>query len=75
MTDKQSSTTDTTYNLISIVYHSLQAVDTYHTYLRDADENGDTELASLLQGAVDQQRELAARAKELLAQRLGQESA
>ena len=71
MSDRQS-TTDTTYNLISIVYHSLQAVDTFHTYLRDAEETGDTELTGLLQGAIDQNRDLAAKAKELLSQRLSQ---
>ena len=71
MSDQQS-TTDTTYNLVSVVYHALQAVDTYHAYLRDAEETGDTELTGLLQGAMDQQRELATKAKELLAQRLSQ---
>lgn len=73
MSDQQT-TTDTTYNLISVIYHSLQAVDTYHTYLRDAEENGDTELAGLLNGAMEHQRELAGKAKELLAQRLSQGS-
>ncbi len=74
MSDQQASTTDTTYNLISIVYHALQAVDTFHTYLRDAEETGDTELTGLLSGAIQQQRDLAAQAKELLAQRLSQSS-
>jgi maltooligosyltrehalose synthase len=71
MSDQQS-TTDTTYNLISVVYHALQSVDTYHTYMRDADENGDSELSNLLKSAIDQQRELSSKAKELLAQRLSQ---
>jgi rubrerythrin len=69
MTD-QTSTTDATYNLISVIYHALQAVDTYHTYLRDAEETGDTELTGLLSNAVEHQRDLASKAKELLAQRL-----
>jgi maltooligosyltrehalose synthase len=72
MTDQQQATPDTTYNLISVIYHSLQSVDTYHTYLRDADENGDTELGDLLRGAMEQQRVLSGKAKELLAQRLSQ---
>ncbi|MBA3377528.1 MAG: hypothetical protein H0T93_01460, partial [Chloroflexia bacterium] len=69
---QQASTTDTTYNLISVIYHALQAVDTFHTYLRDTEETGDTELTGLLQSAIQQQRDLAAQAKELLAQRLSQ---
>jgi hypothetical protein len=71
MCDHQS-TTDTTYNLISVTYHALQSVDTFHTYLRDAEETGDTEVTQLLTGAVQQQRDLAAQAKEILAQRLTQ---
>jgi rubrerythrin len=65
-------TTDTTYNLISIVYHALQAVDSYHIYARDAAESGDTELSGILETAISSQQELAAKAKELLSQRLGQ---
>jgi hypothetical protein len=68
----QQSTTDATYNLISVIYHALQSVDTFHTYLRDAEETGDTELTGLLSGAIQQQRDLATQAKELLAQRLSQ---
>lgn len=74
MNDQQASTTDTTYNLISVIYHSLQTVDTFHTYMRDADENGDAELSGLLNEAMNQQRDLAARAKQLLSQRLSQSS-
>ena len=74
MTDQQASTTDTTYNLISVIYHALQAVDTYHTYLRDADETGDSELSGMLQIAIEQQRDLSTKAKVLLSQRLGEGS-
>lgn len=69
---QQSATQDTTYNLISVIYHNLQAVDTYHTYARDAETEGDTELAGLLQEAIQQHQDLAGRAKELLTQRLSQ---
>jgi len=71
MSDQQS-TTDTTYNLISVIYHALQSVDTFHTYLRDGEETGDTELTQLLTGAIQQQLDLAAQAREILAQRLTQ---
>ncbi len=75
MSDQQKSATqDTTYNLISVIYHNLQAVDTYHDYARDAQTEGDTELAGLLQEAIQQHGDLAARAKDLLAQRLSQGS-
>ncbi len=63
---------DVTYNLISLTYHALQAADTYHMYLRDAEQAGDTELVQLVQQATEQQREIAGKAKSLLAQRLTQ---
>jgi hypothetical protein len=69
-TGSNTSTTDTTYNLISIVYHALQAVDTYHKYMQDATESGDSELSQILQTAVDAQQELANKAKDLLTGRL-----
>lgn len=72
VTDAKSSTTDTTYNLISITYHALQAVDSYHIYARDAAEMGDSELAAILETAIAAQKELAARSKELLTARLAE---
>lgn len=73
MSKQQSGiASDTTYNLISLTYHALQAADTYHMYRRDAEQAGDTELAQLVQQATDQQREIASQAKTLLAQRLAQ---
>ena len=71
---KSGTASDTTYNLVSIVYHALQAVDTYHGYRRDAEEAGDTELSGLLDQALTQQQELAQKARQLLSNRLSQES-
>jgi rubrerythrin len=68
----KSSTSDTTYNLISVTYHALQAVDSYHIYARDAAESGDTELAGILETAIEAQKQLATRAKELLTARLSE---
>ncbi len=74
MSDQQAATPDTTDNLISVSYHALQSVDTLHTCLRDAEETADTALAKLLTEAIQQQCDLAAQAKESLAQRLGASS-
>jgi rubrerythrin len=73
MTDaSKTATSDTTYNLISVTYHALQAVDTYHTYARDAAESGDTQLQGILETAIEAQKQLATRAKELLTARLSE---
>jgi hypothetical protein len=72
MATTTGTASDTTYNLISIAYHALQAVDTFHGYRRDAEEAGDSELSSLIDEALGQQQELARQARTLLAQRLTQ---
>jgi rubrerythrin len=68
--DNSAGTRDVTYNLISVVYHALQGADTYHTYVRDAETDGDEELAGFFREAEQQSEQLAARAKELLGQRM-----
>ena len=71
---KGTGTRDTTYNLISVIYHALQGAETYHTYHQDAESSGDREMASFFREAEQQNEQLAARAKEFLGQRLGQGS-
>jgi rubrerythrin len=67
---KPTGTRDVTYNLVSIIYHALQGAETYHTYIRDAQEDGDDELAKFFREAAEQNEQLASRAEKLLAQRL-----
>ena len=64
----QTGTRDSTYDIVSVLYHSLQGAETYQKYLDDA--GGDQELAGFFQEAIDQQRQLADRAKQLLGSRL-----
>jgi hypothetical protein len=73
--NQAGTASDTTFNLVSIVYHALQAVDTFHGYRRDAEEAGDSEVTGVLDQAISQQQELARQARQLLAQRLSQEGA
>lgn len=68
--DNSAGTRDVTYNLISVVYHALQGADTYHTYARDAETEGDEELAGFFREAEQQSEQLTARAKELLGKRM-----
>ena len=69
--EQAPGTRDTTYDLVSVIYHALQGAETYHTYVRDAETAGDAELATFFREAQQQQQHLAAQAKELLAPRLG----
>lgn len=66
MADTKTGTADRTYNLISVAYHSLQGAENCAKYEQDA--QGDE--AAFFKEAQQKQRELAERAKSLLAQQL-----
>ena len=63
---------DVTYNLVSNLYHSLQAAETCEQYVQDARESGDRELEEFFRDCQEQNRDLAERAKNLLGAKLGQ---
>ncbi|MGH9903762.1 MAG: hypothetical protein ACRD68_18290 [Pyrinomonadaceae bacterium] len=73
MPDSQGNTgtQDTTYNLISIIYHALQGAETYDMYIRDAEQSGDKELSQFFNDVKEENTRRAARAKELLGRHLG----
>ncbi len=67
-----TGTRDVLYNLVSIVYHSLQGAETIDMYINDARESGDDELAQFFSDVKQENTQRAARAKTLLARYLGQ---
>lgn len=67
----QSGTSDKNYNLVSVLYHTLTAKDTYKQYVSDAEQAGDNELAEFFRTVQQQQEELGEQAKKMLMQRLG----
>jgi hypothetical protein len=68
--DRTTGTRDEQYNVISVLYHALQGVDTCATYLQDAEHAGDQELAQFFREVQGTYRQLADRGKTLLRQRL-----
>ena len=74
-TKANTGTQNTTYNLLSVLYHALQGAETYEMYINDAEQNGDTELAQFFRDVRDQNVKRAERGKQLLAARLGQDQA
>jgi hypothetical protein len=74
-TKANTGTQDTTYNLLSIVYHALQGAETYEMYINDAEQTGDTELAQYFRDVRDHNVKRAERGKQLLAARLSQDQA
>lgn len=69
--EQMTGTRDVHYNLISILYHTLQGAETYAQYLKDAEQAGDQELMSFFREVQEEDRQRAERAKMLLRQRLG----
>jgi len=59
------------FNLVSVLYHSLQAAETYEMYIRDAEQLGDNELTQFLRQVQTEDRNRAQFAMQLLARRLG----
>ena len=74
-TKANTGTQDTTYNLLSIIYHALQGAETYEKYINDAEQQGDTELAQYFRDVRDQNVKRAEQGKHLLAARLDQDQA
>jgi hypothetical protein len=68
--EQVTGTTDTTYALVSVLYHALQGAETVVQYLQDAEAAGDQELVQFLREAQAWQRHLASQAQAVLHQRL-----
>ncbi|MFN8475596.1 MAG: hypothetical protein U0822_25670 [Anaerolineae bacterium] len=66
----QTGTRDTTYDLVSILYHALQGAETYGQYMQDAEGRGDKDVAQFFGQVQQEERQRADRAKQLLQQQL-----
>jgi rubrerythrin len=69
-----TGTHDVHYNLISVLYHTLQGAETSMQYVSDAEKSGDEEVARFFREVQEEDRRRAERAKALLGQRLSQAS-
>ncbi|HVF65683.1 MAG TPA: hypothetical protein VNE58_16975 [Casimicrobiaceae bacterium] len=80
LTGRQSETTsetgvrDSTYNLISVIYHALQGAETYKMYEEDVERTQDVELAQFFRQAHEQEKQRAQQGKQLLTQHLQRQS-
>lgn len=69
-----TGTRDVTYNLISVLYHSLQAAEICVRYEKDARDEGQSEIAEFFRSVIQDNRLLADEAKEFLKKRLAESS-
>lgn len=71
MNPGQSSTgvSNIYYNLASVMYHALNGARTYEQYARDAEQNGDNELAQFFRQVQQHDSQRAQMAMQLLVAR------
>jgi hypothetical protein len=72
---RDTGTSDRLYDVVSVLYHALQAAEAAGRYVGDAEARGDDELAQFFRDVIEEQRDCAERAKELLVARLGGDGA
>lgn len=61
-----TGTRDSTYDVVSILYHALQGAETYDRYCADAIDSSDYELAKFFREVQEEERRRADRAKAML---------
>jgi hypothetical protein len=68
---QQTGASDPTYDLVSVLYHALQGAEFALRAQDDARKAGDSELAALFEHVQSVEKDVAERARALLAERLG----
>ena len=73
MTEASRQPKDKNYNLISVLYHSSDNVESLKTYIQDAEQEGDQELVDFFGGILENNLKAAQSAKEMLVARIQNE--
>ena len=73
MTEASNQPKDKNYNLIAVLYHSSENVESLKTYIQDAEEEGDQELVEFFSAVLENNLTAAQRAKEMLVPRFQSE--
>jgi hypothetical protein len=73
--DGNPGSPDVTYDLVSAIYHALDSAEVCSAYLEDAQGvQSDEEVLAFYEDVIELNREIAARGKSILAQRLAAET-
>jgi hypothetical protein len=68
--ERATGTPNTVYNLSSVLFHALQGGESYDTYIEDAEREGDEELTDFFRRVREEDRDRAAEARLMLAERV-----
>ena len=67
--ERATGTPNTIYNLSSVLFHALEGGASYDTYIEDAEREGDEELTDFFRQMREEDRDRAAEARLLIAER------
>jgi hypothetical protein len=70
VTEASRQPKDKNYNLISVLYHSSENVESLKSYIEDAQQDGDQELVDFFNGVLENNLRAAQQAKEMLVPRV-----
>lgn len=70
---KSTGTDNVTYNVVSVLYHTLQEAETIDKYIRDAEATGDEDVIRFFRDLQEEDRRRGERGKALLRSLLGQQ--
>ncbi len=73
MTEQSGQPKDKNYNLISVLYHSSDNVESLKTYIQDAEQDDDQELVNFFNSILENNLKATQQPKELLVARLQNE--
>ncbi|GEM_PF-4464232 len=72
--EKMELVSDKHYDIVSVLFHAMQAAETLNQYIEDAEEQGDDELCDFFEEVQQEQNRLVTRAQQLLASRISRGS-
>ena len=73
MAEQSRQPKDKNYNLISVLYHSSDNIESLKTYIQDAEQDDDQELVNFFNGILENNLKATQQAKEMLVSRLQNE--
>jgi rubrerythrin len=68
--ERATNTSNAYFDLVSVLYHSLEGARTYAIYVRDAQNSGDQELAQFFSQRQQEETNCANQAKQMLSSRI-----
>ncbi|MBE9167142.1 hypothetical protein IQ238_06210 [Pleurocapsales cyanobacterium LEGE 06147] len=68
-----TGTDNSQYDLISVIYHSLQSAAVCEMYIQDAEQSGDRELTEFFREVKERSCQTAEQAKQLMTKKMGQQ--